>query len=589
MEKHNTRKVSFEDCVDRLSHREDISIEQSGYRGWKKKSTFFDRVVGENFESRPCDVLRNGSVHPKRRREKFANTLRKRHEVDCLSDLPDRAEKTKLTSLQKYGVEHPSKSEVVKEKRRRTVLDKYGAEEVLRSKEVQDRISQSFLRKYGETNPGKTEAVKTKRKATLLERYGEDNPSKIEAFQQKKIETAQKNWGVSHPRQSKEVLEKAIQTNLNRYGVSHPMKSSEIKTKVAKANLEKYGKSSFFLTEQHKQNTKFRRVLETGERVCDWLRNQEEPKPALSSLNNSFNKVAEVSLTSLMSYLDTYRSHKTGLEMKAEELFDIPHWNKSIPEIGGKYRPDFKISEGTFLNVDGLYWHSIIHKNKQYHFNLRRDFEEKGLRILQFRENEILDKPQIAKSMVSNLLGKSHTKIMARKCKIQKISQVEADQFLFENHLKGKKNAKHVGLIFDENLVCLLSYKRKLTSFHIERFCTKLFHNVQGGFSRLLKWLESNVSLNKEIWYWVDLRYGSGAFLKSFGFSPVRETLGFEWTDGKMTLNRLRCRAKMDDRHLTEAEYAKEMGLTKIYDAGQRLFVKRANWNEKPNEEALHL
>ena len=40
------------------------------------------------------------------------------------------------------------------------------------------------------------------------------------------------------------------------------------------------------------------------------------------------------------------------------------------------------------------------------------------------------------------------------------------------------------------------------------------------------------------------------------------------------TYNRLRCRANMDNRKLSEKEYSEELGWERIYDAGQRLYIK---------------
>lgn len=68
--------------------------------------------------------------------------------------------------------------------------------------------------------------------------------------------------------------------------------------------------------------------------------------------------------------------------------------------------------------------------------------------------------------------------------------------------------------------------------------------------------------------------YGTGNFLLNQGFKLEKETLGWEWTDFKKTYNRLKCRANMDNRCLSQSEHAKELGLFKIYDAGQRLYIK---------------
>ena len=71
----------------------------------------------------------------------------------------------------------------------------------------------------------------------------------------------------------------------------------------------------------------------------------------------------------------------------------------------------------------------------------------------------------------------------------------------------------------------------------------------------------------------VDLRYGNGKSLESIGFTRESVSLGWKWTDGCSTYNRLWCRANMDERKLSEREHADELGWYKIYDAGQAKYI----------------
>ena len=120
----------------------------------------------------------------------------------------------------------------------------------------------------------------------------------------------------------------------------------------------------------------------------------------------------------------------------------------------------------------------------------------------------------------------------------------------------------------------IMSYKLfGYNVLEIERLCSVTGSIVVGGFSKLLKYLENTIDF-KSIKYWVDLRYGAGDFLLKHDFVISHETLGWKWTDFQNTYNRRLCKANMDDRELSEKEYAQEMGLLKIYDAGQRLYVR---------------
>ena len=134
--------------------------------------------------------------------------------------------------------------------------------------------------------------------------------------------------------------------------------------------------------------------------------------------------------------------------------------------------------------------------------------------------------------------------------------------------------AKALGLIIEGELVTVVTYRKtKNGGIDIVRFANTLGYSVVGGLDKLIKHIEKTEH-PKYIQSFVDMRYGNGDSLKKIGFSLASETLGFAWTDGVKTYNRMHCRANMDERKLSEREHAKELGLYKIFDAGQAKFVK---------------
>ena len=202
-------------------------------------------------------------------------------------------------------------------------------------------------------------------------------------------------------------------------------------------------------------------------------------------------------------------------------------------------------------------------------------FEQNKLEILQFRQDEIIKKPSIVKSIINSKLQKNN-KIFARKLNIKEISQKDADIFLEKTHLMGSiRGTSNVALVDNfGNILSFMSYKRKKDeTLEIARFSSELNITVVGGLSKLLSYIIKKTN-PKRIESWVDLRYANGNSLLSLGFLKEKVTLGWKWTDEYNTFNRLHCRANMDHRGLTEKEHAKEMKLVKIYDAGQALFVK---------------
>jgi hypothetical protein len=235
-------------------------------------------------------------------------------------------------------------------------------------------------------------------------------------------------------------------------------------------------------------------------------------------------------------------------------------------------------SKNLAIEYNGAYWHSDQQKTNNYHLKKREFFESRGFQLLQFYDSEWISKRAIVESIILAKLGKSAQKYQARKLEIRDIDGPAAQEFLQANHLMGKYiPAKYVGLYDGDQLVSLLGYRKLKDGIDISRFCNKLGASVAGGYSKLLKYVEERVH-PVFIQSYVDMRYGSTKTLTSIGFTVERTTLGWMWCDGLNMHNRLRCRANMDDRKLSEAEHAAELGWSKVYDSGQAKCIKRVQY-----------
>ena len=111
-------------------------------------------------------------------------------------------------------------------------------------------------------------------------------------------------------------------------------------------------------------------------------------------------------------------------------------------------------------------------------------------------------------------------------------------------------------------------FRKDKVSIEVSRVATLLGYRVVGGFTRLLKRIVETSDC-AAVYSFCDLRYSQGDVYEKNGFVNVRESLGWSWTDFKVTYNRLQCRAS---EGRTERENAEELGWVKIYDAGQRLY-----------------
>jgi very-short-patch-repair endonuclease len=216
----------------------------------------------------------------------------------------------------------------------------------------------------------------------------------------------------------------------------------------------------------------------------------------------------------------------------------------------GSYFADFVIGN-IIIECDGLYWHSEIHKDDKYHVKKRQFYIDSGFKPLFFRQDEIINKPDIIKSIILNKLNKSD-RFFARKCTISGVPKKIAKKFFEQNHLMGNGGGDSFGLYYNDDLISCIQIRKSKGSSEISRFCNKLGVSVIGGFSRLAKnW--------PNLFTFIDLRYGDGDYLIDLGFKRLKSYPSFKWTDGSSTFHRM--------KYQSNTGYSN--GMYKIWDCGQ--------------------
>ena len=147
----------------------------------------------------------------------------------------------KETSLQKYGVSNPAKSDEVKAKIENTLVEKYGVKCALQNNEVKEKSIATIQKRYGVNNVFQAEEIKQKIKEKNREMYGVENPTQRQEVQEKAKQTCVEKYGVSNPMKKKEVRDKGKATNIIKYGVENPFQSEEVKKKIKENNLALHG------------------------------------------------------------------------------------------------------------------------------------------------------------------------------------------------------------------------------------------------------------------------------------------------------------------------------------------------------------
>lgn len=432
------------------------------------------------------------------------------------------------------------------------------------------QLKERYLKdKYGVTNVSKLKEVVDKRKQTCINKYGTVNIFADEGVKGKSITTCLRKYGVEHHSQAEEIKKKTKQTFLGRYGVDHNFKVPSIRKNIEETNLKKYGFPNH--TQSPENKTKRRKTcierghwqeLPTGETPREFHRRTDYSyKTCLDLINKLGFEEAE-------QFLKDSTRTLTSLEKEVSLITKLVPTPRTV--LTNKRKPDFKLNGTTYLDVDGLYFHSdAVQKNPNYHLEKRQSYENLGLRLIQLREDEIKYRPEVVKSLLNNAMDKDVTKVYARKCVIEFVPPKVSRAFVEENHLQGfgRHPVVHLGLTYKGGLVQVLTLSPGFNpgEIFIERFCTKLGLRVPGGFSKLLKRVVEYCKENKykKLLTFCDLRYATGASYEKAGFIKTSEKVSWKWTDCDKTYHRLTF-------HKNSEGY--ERGFFKIYDAGQRKY-----------------
>ena len=482
------------------------------------------------------------------------------------------------TSLDRYGVDNPSKSDIVKRN-------------VAESRKGYDYTNMVF-----------------KVREKMLDKYGVDNISKTDWAKDKKRETTLKNWGVENPFQSDIIKETIQKTLIDKIGVNHPMKSKIIREKTIRTNLDKYGVDNYTKSKEYRDGIfdRYRKGLTkttlnqdnnfvsyTGkgqyEMFCDkghnyitnshlWHARKSISKPQCTVCNpvERFSSVLE---DELYEYVSSVYDGEIIQNYRSKMEIDI-------------YLPDIDLG----FEFNGLYWHSELYKDSNYHINKLRYFQEKGIRIINIWEDDWIEKCEIVKSQIKNWIGlNSGSKIWARNCEVREVEKSDALLFLDENHIQGKiASSVKIGLYHNDVLVSMMSFdhfegRNKMldTEWNLNRFCSLLGYSIVGGASKLLKYFINTYKPTRIITF-ADLSWSTGNLYYKIGFIEKSVTKpNWAWLIDKRRVNKQRWKksklVKLGyDPERSEVEIMEsEFGAVRVFDCGQ---IKFEMIIEKPTE-----
>jgi len=432
----------------------------------------------------------------------------------------------------------------------------------------------------------KSQEHKNKIKKTYLKKYDVESHNQVNSVKQKKKKTLIKNYGVDNPMKSKVVKKTYINNLIKNYGVDNPMKINNI---INNRQLKIYNGS----------DKNILRVIDKLKNDYDFIKHENglfyfKCKKCGDIFNININLLNGRLMLNIPICLkcNPQKSYNYYFYNFIETL-NIPFIKNDRNILDGKELDVYIYSKNLGIEFDGLYWHSNIYKDKNYHLNKTNLAESKGIQLIHIFEDEWVNKPDIVKSIIKSKLGIFNDRIYARKTIIKKVDDNNLIRtFLNENHIQGFIGSKvKIGLFYNDELVSLMTFgslrrsmgqkENKEGYYEMLRFATKLNTQVIGGASKMLNYFIKNYH-PKEILTYADRRYSNGKLYLKLGFDFIKKTEPNYWYIKKNQIKReYRFKYRKDvlikegfDKNKTEKEIMLERGYYHIYDCGMYKYKK---------------
>ena len=236
------------------------------------------------------------------------------------------------------------------------------------------------------------------------------------------------------------------------------------------------------------------------------------------------------------------------------------------------------------IEFDGVYWHN--NKDNSEKFEIAR---QNGIRLIRITEPEWKSHNSLVKNFLKSSFSLFERKVGARECEVKEISTAEYKKFTEENHLQGYLSAPVKLGLFDKNkeLLQIMSFSKprfsKKYDYEMIRECSLSTVNVIGGKSKLLAYFEKKYHPKSLVSYCEKDKF-SGKSYEICGFnldheSKANYTYFHPWTLEPYSRQQFQKRKlpkllEKFDESLTEWENMEMNGYLRLFDYGQKVYVK---------------
>ena len=287
------------------------------------------------------------------------------------------------------------------EKYQATMMARYGVANAAHHSGIIGKMKDSLSNR----SPFEKEAQKNNRRITCIKKYGVDNNFKLPETRHQIKQTLLKKYGVDHASKITGMNERIRETNLLKYGVSNPLHTDENKAKAKKAISE------------NQSEIRDKRRIKAG--IAPDAINILNDKSLFEELITSRGALLAanelgVGLTTIYRTMDVHAIKAEGSTSLAERALassieamgvEVVRNSRSIisPMEIDIYIPSHNLA----IEFNGLYWHSSVHVDKNYHRNKYERCRDAGIRLLMISEDEWNERSDIVISKIRNILGQS--------------------------------------------------------------------------------------------------------------------------------------------------------------------------------------
>lgn len=534
----------------------------------------------------------------------------------------------KITNIEKYGADNPSRVKEFQDKKLNTFRTKYGVDNTsqlpenrlkakqtmnerygdyyTRTEDYRIRSEKTNMERYGVRIGSMSEKIKAETKQRNIEKYGYESPSQVPEKIEKAKNTFLQKYGVSNPSYVEEVKQKRVQSTLERFGVPYAAQCNEIKERIKNTNLERYGETCFMKTRAFKDHMhdfykpNFLRKIDLYKEEFEPLFDPEKDYKGMEDLYDFKCKSCNHEFKTNLNGSYRIICPNCKKEGRSEKEKELSAYIKSI--YGGEiifgdrsilkpYELDIYLPEKNLaFEFNGIYWHSESKlgrkvKAENYHQMKSLKCKEKGIQLIHIFEYEWDDFPMKNKlcDYINFLINGPQNRLYARNCVVREISLKECDEFLDYNHLQSHNSSKvRLGLFYNNELIEVMTFSKsrfnKKYQWELARLCSKKGYQIVGGSSKLLKYFETKFNPVSIISY-CDISKMKGSVYQKLGFTFSHMSKpNYNWVKDTQVLNRYSTQksnlVKQDYQGNTENEIMISRGFHKIFDSGNEVYIK---------------